>query len=349
MRGAAVASVALLASAVLLGACSEREQPAPTPSATATSPPVVTPTEPPDGTPPERKQAETDSPLFDARLDLAERLGVEARDVRLRDVRHAAWDGCLGIVYEGEPCLELLVGGYIAFFEVGTGDRPPYRYHFGGSHYVGVDFYDGAISDGLPVPPELRVDVQALLAAYARHDLALRFDEDADAIIVAGIVPIQFSDGCMGFLRPGDVACTDAIVPGAVVLIEAPWSERYRYHVAGQGFIAVDFEDGEVTQEPDPTLVAMQEAIRRDLADRLGAPFEAISYVAFREVTWGDGCLGVHRPGELCTQVLVEGFFALLRDAGGEEYRYHGAGGRFIAASFEPADVRIDDPLPPEE
>ncbi|GAB4336640.1 MAG: hypothetical protein Kow0010_24540 [Dehalococcoidia bacterium] len=340
----------VVAVASLAWACSERGQATPTPPSSPTTPPgaSVTPGAPP-GERPERKQAVTDSPLHDGRLDLAARLGVDPLEVRFRDARAAAWDGCLGIVYEGEPCLELLVAGYVAFYEVEAGGRPPYRYHFGGGHYVAVDFYDGAISDGIPVPPELRVDFHALLAAYARHDLALRLDSDADRIIVIAIVPIQFPDGCMGFRRPGDIACTDAIVPGAVVLLEASDGKRFRYHVADQGFIPVDFEDGEVTQEPDPQMLAMQEAIRRDLADRLGAPLATISFVAFREVTWGDGCLGVHRPGELCTQVLVEGFFALLRDANGTEYRYHGSADRFIAASFEPADVRIDDPLPPEE
>ena len=334
----------------LAWACSERGQPTPTPPASPTTPPgaTVTPAAPP-GERPERKQAVTDSPLHDARLDLAARLGVDPLEVHFRDARPAAWDGCLGIVYEGEPCLELLVGGYIAFYQAGDGDRPPYRYHFGGGHYVAVDFYDGAISDGVPVPPELRVDFNALLAAYARHDLALRLDGDAGRIVVVAIAPIEFSDGCVGFRRPGDIACTEAIVPGAVVLLEASDGTRYRYHVAGQGFIPVDFEDGEVAQEPDPRMLTTQEAIRRDLADRLGVSLTTISFVAFREVAWGDGCLGVHRPGELCTQVLVDGFFALLRDADGTEYRYHGSADRFIAASFEPADVRIDDPLPPED
>lgn len=347
MRIPWVPVLALLAGALLVAACSDREEgpatPTPVPS------PTATPTQPAAGVPPERKEAVTDSPLFDARLDLAGRLGINPLDVLLRDVRHAGWDGCLGIVYEGEPCLEVLVAGYLAFFHAGPGEGAPYRYHFGGDSYVAVDFYDGELSDGIPVPPELRVDIHALLAAYARHDLALRLDLEPGAIAIAAIVPVKFPDGCMGFLPPGDVMCTEAIVSGAIVLLDAPGGERYRYHVADQGFIPVDFDDGDVTMDPAATSVAIQEAMREDLAARTGDAVDEISVVAFREVTWADGCLGVHRPGVLCTQVLVEGFFALLTVAAGDEYRYHGTGDRFIAASFEPADVDIGDPLPPEE
>lgn len=348
LRGCLVAAVGLGLGASAW-ACSGRDEPPPTATVTGPVPPAATATATVSpGERPVRKQAVTDSPLHDARLDLAERLGVDPLEVRFRNAYAAAWDGCLGIVYEGEPCPELLVGGYVAFYETGAAGGPPYRYHFGGGRYVAVDFYDGAISDGTPVPPELRADFHALLAAYARHDLALRLGGDAGRVVTA-IVPVDFADGCLGFQRTEDTACTEAIVPGAVVLLDAGDGRRYRYHVADQGLIAVDFEDGEVTQEPDAELVAMEERIRRDLAERLGDPLETISFVAFREVTWPDGCLGVHRPGELCTQVLVDGFFALLRDEGGAEYRYHGSADRFIAASFEPADVRIDDPLPPEE
>jgi len=55
----------------------------------------------------------------------------------------------------------------------------------------------------------------------------------------------------------------------------------------------------------------------------------------------------VQRPGEVCTDALVEGFLALLR-AEGNEYRYHGRGDAFIAASFEDG-ATIVDPLPPSD
>ena len=104
---------------------------------------------------------------------------------------------------------------------------------------------------------------------------------------------------------------------------------------------------GTVTAGPNENAVAVQRAIREDLADRLGLDLDDVSFSAFREVTWNNGCLGVQHPGAVCTEALVEGFLALLR-AGGDEYRYHGSGDAFIAASFE-ADATIVDPLPPSE
>lgn len=81
-----------------------------------------------------------------------------------------------------------------------------------------------------------------------------------------------------------------------------------------------------------------------DLARRLGVPPGQVSVASFRRVTWPDGCLGVYRPDAVCTQALVEGWLAVLRDGSGKEYRYHGGDGHVLAASFE-AGARIGEPL----
>lgn len=85
--------------------------------------------------------------------------------------------------------------------------------------------------------------------------------------------------------------------------------------------------------------------MREDLAARLGVPPTAVSLVSFREVTWASGCIGINRPGQVCSQMLAPGFLAIWRDPGGRTYRYHGSGDAFIAATFEPG-ATLSDPFP---
>jgi len=296
------------------------------------------------GATPSPPQVASEFPLHDARLDLAERLGVDPLQVRLLRLTPAGWDGCLGVAAPGAACPELFVAGYIAWFEV-RGEQ--YRYHIGGGKFVAASFADVPPDDGSPVPPEIAPDLTAALAEYAARDLGLRLGVGRDEVRVAAVVPVTFPDLCLGFPESEETACAEAIAEGAIVFLEHAGS-TYRYHVApSAGLRATNFETGVVTVEPDADLYSVQPAMRQDLASRLGVGPDAVQVVSFRLVTWRDGCLGVHRPGEACTQALVDGFLAELAGPDGRVYRYPGAGDHFIAASFESGAV-ISDPLPRE-
>jgi hypothetical protein len=88
---------------------------------------------------------------------------------------------------------------------------------------------------------------------------------------------------------------------------------------------------------------APADALRADLAQRLGVEADAITLVQFEQVTWSDGCLGVYLPGAICAQSLQPGFLALLT-GGARFYRYHGSGGAFIATDFVPG-ATVSDPV----
>jgi hypothetical protein len=70
-----------------------------------------------------------------------------------------------------------------------------------------------------------------------------------------------------------------------------------------------------------------------DLAGRLNVATSTIDVVEQCGITWPDGSAGVREPGMVYTPVIVEGWLLILGRAGAE-YRYHGAGDRFIAADF---------------
>lgn len=287
-----------------------------------------------------------ESPLHLARLDAASarRFNVDPLTVDLASLQHAGWDSCLGAGTPGQACRELFVAGYIATFRVGDKEA---RYHIGMGRYVGpVDPVKGTVSDGSLVPPEMQTDFNAVLALYARHELALRLKQTVSFYPTEAIVPVTFPNACLGWERP-QAMCAEVVTPGAIVLLRAPGDKVYRYHVSARGVIATDFTPGQATVEPDADLVEIQKRMREDLANRTGASMGKVSLYSYREVTWPNGCLGVEQPGAVCTQALVDGFFATLSDGSGAKYRYHGAGDRFIAASFEQG-AQLTDPLPRE-
>jgi len=274
-------------------------------------------------------------PLWEARLDAASprRFNVDPLEVRLVELRHAGWDGCLGVHTPGRACAEFFVGGYVAVFEV-RGKQA--TYHIGGSQWVGpVDAIKAQVDDGSPVPPELRADFNGILASYVRQELALRRGVNEADVTVLSIVPATFGDGCLGYSvvpigSSEPCAKIAGPVPGAFVALELGRDE-YGYNVGTRGVMLVDTTKGRRTQGPAVDLATVQLRMREDLANRLRVPLTRVSVASYREVTWPDGCLGVSKPGGVCTQALVPGFLAWL-EADGKQYEYHGAGNAFVAA-----------------
>lgn len=77
------------------------------------------------------------------------------------------------------------------------------------------------------------------------------------------------------------------------------------------------------TSEPVPVdLPPAQLKAVEALAAKLGLPAGQIRVVEAEAVQWPDGCLGVRRPGVMCTQAIVPGF-RLVLEAGGQQYEYH--------------------------
>ncbi len=74
------------------------------------------------------------------------------------------------------------------------------------------------------------------------------------------------------------------------------------------------------TQQADLT-PAEQAAISR-LSSLLNLPPDEISVISTEAVEWPDGCLGVQRPGVMCTQAIVPGYRIILQ-AGDEQFEFH--------------------------
>ena len=78
---------------------------------------------------------------------------------------------------------------------------------------------------------------------------------------------------------------------------------------------------------PAPTVTM---AMVADVAARLSTPPGSITVVSLTPMTWPNSCLGLGTGGQVCAAVLTPGWLAILRGPDGTEYRYRGAGERFL-------------------
>ncbi|MBC1192012.1 hypothetical protein PN434_11930 [Microcystis aeruginosa CS-558/01A06] len=56
------------------------------------------------------------------------------------------------------------------------------------------------------------------------------------------------------------------------------------------------------------------EAVRQHLSQKTKIPVNRLQIQAAQPQTWPDGCLGLAKPGALCTQALVPGWRIVLTD-----------------------------------
>lgn len=300
--------------------------------------------------------------LHEARLDLARRLGVDPETLRLTSIRDAGFDGCLGVVVDNGVCTEIFIAGAIATFEPEDGSKS-YRYHIGGGRFIATDFQDGRVNDGLPagdVSPELS---RTLIQGYLRGDLALALGVDIDDIEVDEFERVRWSDSCLGIAHPA-ILCAAGVVDGYRAVLKADGKDgEYLYHGALNGpYVAawaLNPGDGYIIGEPLPSdpgqgdgdggrIKEPRQAMREDLAEKLGVDLDDVDIEDFDDVTWPDGCVGVYRNDALCTQTLIDGWLAILTvDGDDTEYRYHGTyDGGFVAVwELDPANFRIGDPV----
>jgi hypothetical protein len=54
------------------------------------------------------------------------------------------------------------------------------------------------------------------------------------------------------------------------------------------------------------------DATRQDLSQKTNIPINRLQVKSAKTQTWPDGCLGLAKSGELCTQALVEGWRIIL-------------------------------------
>lgn len=124
---------------------------------------------------------------------------------------------------------------------------------------------------------------------------------------------VEWPDGCLGVHRI-DVMCTQAIVPGYKIILEAA-GRPYEIHTNENG--------SSVVIVPDVANVgSLEQMVIKQLALNLGLREDAISVVSTSDVEFSDSCLSVAMPDVLCAQVVTPGKIIVL-ESEGVQYAYH--------------------------
>lgn len=73
-----------------------------------------------------------------------------------------------------------------------------------------------------------------------------------------------------------------------------------------------------VVPSPTPPPEPVQDAVSTFSAET-GTSMDAISIISFDQTEWPNACLGLAEEGEMCAQVITEGW-QIMVNAGGQEY-----------------------------
>ncbi len=86
-----------------------------------------------------------------------------------------------------------------------------------------------------------------------------------------------------------------------------------------QSFIPID--DIRITPTTETELTPAEQAAVSRLSSTFNLSPDQVSILSTEAVSWPDGCLGIQRPGMMCTEAIVPGYKIVLQ-AGGEQYEF---------------------------
>jgi hypothetical protein len=246
-------------------------------------------------------------PAVQAALDaLAAQLGLPAGQVKVIKFEPVEWsDSCLGIVRIDALCAQGVVPGYRVILEA---NGKQHEFHTNGDGTVVV--LAPAI-DGAPMLGDLPAAVQAAI-----NNLMQQLNLTADQIKVISFEEKEWPDGCLGVRKVG-VMCTQQIVPGFLVVLEAN-GKQYEFHTNVDGSVVLPADGVGPVVAPASLVKAATEALARVLSLNLGD----IRLVSVQLVDWPDSCLGIALPGAACAQVVTPGYLIVL-EANGKQFEYH--------------------------
>jgi hypothetical protein len=132
-------------------------------------------------------------------------------------------------------------------------------------------------------------------------------------ITVISAQAVDWPDGCLGIQKIG-VMCTQAIVPGYRIILEANGAQ-YEVHTNKDGSQIA--QAGRIKAAGTVT-----EIVIKQLTSNLGLKESDVSVVSTAEIDFADSCLGVAMNNVACAQLVTPGQIVVL-EAKGIQYEYH--------------------------
>lgn len=128
---------------------------------------------------------------------------------------------------------------------------------------------------------------------------------------LVSVEKVDWTDSCLGLGGPAE-SCLQAITPGYKMVMT----------VAGKTYEVRTNEDASVVRftesgtgqggEPGRTFPPSVMGAIAELAKLIGVDPSEIHVVTFEAVQWPDACLGVQIPGQMCAEVITNGFKVIL-------------------------------------
>lgn len=160
---------------------------------------------------------------------------------------------------------------------------------------------------------------------------------NASQIKISAVEPVEWPNACLGNQK-ADEMCADVIMPGYRITLEAG-GESYEFHTNLDGsqirMVEAALPDGMSATSLPPAV----KAARQSLIQQQRVLPEVVRVIRSEPVQWRDGCLGVERPGMMCTQVITPGYRVIL-EADGKQYEYHtNESGSTVISAGTPQDA----------
>lgn len=179
-------------------------------------------------------------------------------------------------------------------------------------------------------PTQPGSDLMPRVVPAARQFAAEKYGVTADEVKIVKLEPVEWPDACLGAGQPGDI-CAQVITPGYQIQVE----------VNGKTYILNSDASGKNIRipAPAPTLGETNpaaEAARRWLADFLKLDVNAIQIVSVTSQDWSDGCLGVSKPSQVCTAMIVAGYRVTLQALGSNYELHTNQTGKLIVLANQP-------------
>ena len=158
----------------------------------------------------------------------------------------------------------------------------------------------------------------------AAEALAVQLDIPVEQVTIAQIDEEEWPDGCLG-LATDDEMCTEAIVPGFGVVLQAGDAvHEFRTNRDGSVVREATSSDEDLTGQAAGLLVRLS-----------GLAPDRMRVTGWEQREWPNSCLGVAAPEEMCLAVITPGY-RIRYQVDGEAYVVHSTAdlshGRFITA-----------------
>lgn len=179
-------------------------------------------------------------------------------------------------------------------------------------------------------PAPSNVEKTAVNAAIAA--LMQEVKVDATQVKIAAVEAVDWPNACLGAAKPNEM-CAEVVTPGYKIMLQAG-GKTYEYHINQdgsqiRGLTGTTSKDAPAGGAQSPTQVetpaasipAPAKAAQQALAKQLGVAADQVRIASVEQVDWPDGCLGIQRPGIMCTQIIVPGYRVIL-EASGKQYEF---------------------------